>query len=162
MPVAGRQRVGLPTTSATSPFPPRTEPSFPAAQSATEDLVSKPRSHQLDVYGAWFHLVTDGRGWAIMRRQLPSLGERPDAQGAVCLTLHTLPKGKTIPHVTVYLQVDSCEEQRDLVDLVAHESIHAAASLLDHFGERYDGNSEALAYLTGWVAGWLWDSLHDG
>lgn len=76
--------------------------------------MSKPRSHQLDIYGAWLHLATDRKAWRKLRRRIDSLP-----------TLE-------------------------------------AGMLLDHIGQEYDGESEALAYLVGFVAAWLHEGINLG
>ena len=58
----------------------------------------------------------------------------------------------------MWLDLKATEAGSDLVDLVAHEAAHAAGALLDHIGQAYDGNSEAFAYLVGFIAGWLWEA----
>lgn len=120
--------------------------------------MSKPRSHQLDIYGAWIHCATTPKQWRALRRRLPSLDKKPNAQGSVSLTLHETDSGRVIPHLTIWLDLNAAEDGADLVDLVAHEATHAAGSLLDHVGQAYDGSSEALAYLVGFIAAWLWTS----
>lgn len=40
--------------------------------------------------------------------------------------------------------------------IAAHEATHAAGMLLDHIGQDYDGESEALAYLVGFIAAFVW------
>lgn len=116
------------------------------------------RSHQLDVYGAWLHLATTEQAWRKLRRRLPSLDkEPPDSQGAVSFTVETSENGKHTAHLPIWLNTTAVDAQAELVDLIAHESTHAAAALLDHIGQEYDGGSEALAYLVGFIAAWLWD-----
>jgi hypothetical protein len=118
--------------------------------------VSKPISHQLDIYGAWLHVATDRKAWRALRHKLPTLEKEPAAAGRVDLTIHTADSGRDTPHVSIWIDVSQATDQADLVDTIAHESAHAAGAVLDHVGQAYDANSEALAYLVGWIAGWLW------
>lgn len=121
--------------------------------------MSKPRSHQLDIYGAWIHVATDRKAWRSLRRRLPSLDKDPGALGAFSITLHEAPSGKVTPHLSVWLDINACDDKTELVDTIAHEATHAAVALLDHIGQAYDSdNSEALAYLIGWISGWLWEA----
>lgn len=119
--------------------------------------MSKPRSHQLDIYGTWLHLATDRKAWRKHRKLLPSLDkEPPEAAGAVMLTLHHPPDATTVTHLTIWLDLDAHTASGDLIDTAAHEATHAATALLDHISQAYDANSEALAYLVGWITCWIW------
>lgn len=121
--------------------------------------MSKPRSHRLDVYGAWLHVATDQAAWRrIRKRIIPTLPKDPGGLGATCLTLQETPDGKVVPHLTVWLDVGATESQRDKVSLITHEAAHAGLCLLDHVGQKYDGESEAMAYLIDFIAGWLWEA----
>ena len=120
--------------------------------------MSKPRSHQLDIYGGWLHCATTPKQWRALRRQLPSLAEDPGGQGAVSLTLHEADNGLVTPHLAVWLDLKATGDGADLVELIAHEAFHAGGALLDHIGQAYDGDSEALAYLVGFIAAWLWQA----
>lgn len=117
------------------------------------------RSHQLDIYGAWLHLATDSKSYKAMRRRLPSLEKQaPEAAGSVTLVLHIAPSGLTTPHLAIWIDPAQAETPVDLIETTAHEATHAATALLDHIGQGYDGGSEALAYLVGWITGWLWEA----
>lgn len=124
--------------------------------------MTKLRSHQLDIYGAWLHLATDEKSWRSMRKRLPSLDkEVPGASGSVSLTLHTATNGRVTPHLSIYVDVPGHNDQRDLLDTIAHEATHAGTALLDHIGQEYDStNGEALAYLVGWITGWVWEGCN--
>jgi hypothetical protein len=116
--------------------------------------VSKPVSHQLDIYGAWLHVATDRRAWVALRRKINSLDADPGAMGHTSLEVDTHDR-KNTPHVVMYLDMAATDTQAELVDLIAHEATHAAAGLLDHLGQK-PGDSEALAYLVGFIAAFAW------
>lgn len=117
--------------------------------------MGKPIHHRLDVYGTHLHLATDRRALATLRRQLPELDKGPHTVGGS--TIIGNPEGATrTTHLVIWIDVDAHHTDDALVDTIAHESTHAGALLLDHIGQAYDGDSEALAYLVGFIAGWTW------
>lgn len=112
-------------------------------------------SHSLAIYGAHLHICTDRRQWATLRRRFKDL-TIPDSEGAVYLTFDGVKN--RVPHLCIYLDRASVADDKTLVNLVAHEATHAAGALFDHLGEKYDGESEALAYLVGWIAECAWEA----
>lgn len=118
--------------------------------------MSKPASHQLDVYGCWIHLATDRRAWSTLRRRVKSLDPKPsDAAGAVTYTKFSSDAGRHVQHYVVWINLAAVFDDHDLLDTVAHEACHVSATLLEHIGQP-GGDSEALAYLVGWITVWLW------
>ncbi len=109
-------------------------------------------SHRIAIYGGWLHVAKTAEQMSRLARRF-GLGE-PDSIGAAYLTVDTARNNAV--HLTVWVDAGRVDGG-ELVDTIAHEAFHAAAQLLDHIGqqtERHD--SEALAYLTGWVAGKVW------
>ena len=115
--------------------------------------MARPVSHQLDIYGTWLHVCTDRRAWATLRRTVKDLDPLEDPLG---LTSHDIdPDGQT--HISMFIDMDRLAGNPiGLCEIVAHEATHAATMLLDHIGQKYDGESEALAYLVGFIAAYCW------
>jgi hypothetical protein len=109
---------------------------------------------QLDIYGVWLHLARNRREYASLRRyhdmptsSLESLGQ----------TARTCETDGTV-HLCMYLDVKRLGfGSAGFVEILTHEATHAGAMLLDHVGQEYDGESEALAYLVGFIAAWCWE-----
>lgn len=117
--------------------------------------MAKYRSHKSGVYGAHLHVATTREQLAALLRRF-NLAE-PESLGASYLTVDT--SANNTPHLTVWIDVSALDGP-GLIDYLAHEAVHTAAQLLDHIGQdtkRHD--SEALAYLTGWVAARIWESI---
>lgn len=121
--------------------------------------MSKPRSRLLDVYDCWLHLATTPKQWAKLCEEFPNLEPEPNASGMTELFVDTEEHHR--PHVAVYLDPAAVKDAGSrLVDILTHESVHVAAQLLDHIGQKADRHdSEALAYLAGFVAGWCWENV---
>jgi hypothetical protein len=117
------------------------------------------RSHMLDIYGAWLHLATDKRQWSALRRQHKGvdLVEDLDSDGICQFVIHT-DHGTHTPHLFMFLNVKTHgDDHLRLTETCAHEATHAAAQLFDHIGQK-GGDSEALAYLVGWLTRWLYEA----
>lgn len=116
------------------------------------------RSHLLDIYGAWIHLATDAQQWRSVQRKITSLSEDvPESMGRTDFALWLPDTGGSTANLVVFIDLRAhTGDMLALVDTVAHEATHAAGGLLDHVGQKYDGNSEALAYLVGWLTSWIW------
>jgi len=109
------------------------------------------RSYQMDIYGAWLHLATDRRGWGTLRRRFENV---PPAD-AIGFTSFVVKRDGV--HICMFLDMGILDGNNvGLVEMLTHEATHASTMLLDHIGEEYNGQSEALAYLTGFIAAWLW------
>lgn len=114
--------------------------------------------HTLDVYGAELHLATDKASWRAVRRIVTEMDETvPECLGQVQFFQWETKAGRVIPHYVLWLHLAGMFHERDLVDTIAHEALHAAYAILEHAGVQETGNAEALAYLTGWIAGWMWE-----
>lgn len=117
------------------------------------------RHHVLDVYGAELHLATTERQWDALVRRFDGGLEDDDhvSLGATCLVLdRELAKA----HLVVWLDADTIgADALGMVVTCAHEAAHAAGMLLDHIRQPYNGESEAFAYLVGWITGWLIEAV---
>lgn len=113
------------------------------------------RDHSLGIYGAHLHVATTRKQMTRLRRRYGLA--KPEAMGASYLTVDT--DAGNAPHLTVWVDGDRLDGA-EMVDTIAHEAVHAAAQLLDHIGQAADRHdSEALAYLTGWVAARVWEAV---
>lgn len=109
------------------------------------------RSHLLDIYGIWIHLATDPRQWRSLQRHFTSPEDVPTVLGFA---------GWRDGDIVLFVDLGAhTGDTLALVDTVAHEATHAAGAILDHVGEQYDGTSEALAYLVGWLTKWVWQHI---
>lgn len=123
--------------------------------------MSKPISHQLDIYGCWIHLARTRGEWRKLRRTVTSIDKAAhESAGSTTHTQWKSDKGRVVSHWVVWVDVDAALDDIDLLDTVAHEATHVAAGLLEHVGQP-GGDSEALAYLVGWVTAWLWAGCQD-
>lgn len=114
--------------------------------------MAKPARHTIDIYGAVLHIAATRKQWQAI--DLPDL-EKINSSGLSQLTVWEPKRGLNVPHLSVYVDTRGIEAP-SLVNLITHEAAHAAGMLLDHLEETYDGNSEALAYLAGWIAEQVW------
>ena len=115
------------------------------------------RSHVLDVYHANLHLTTSRKAWTKLRRTIDSLDKKPDGLGMTTLQLYES-TGHSVPHLVWFIDVDAHGDNfNGLIETCAHEAVHGAGLLLDHFGQDYNGRSEHHAYLVGWLTRWLWE-----
>lgn len=109
-------------------------------------------SHQIDVYGARIHLARNKGEWKRLKK---STGLNLSKIGSIGLTeKFTDPKTGQVDFA-VYVDVKS-QTRAELLDVCAHEAAHVSGLMLDHIDTPYDGTSEPLAYLVGWVTAWLW------
>lgn len=116
--------------------------------------MTKARSHQLDIYGAWLHVARTERAWTKLRKRIDSLPDIDD--GSLGFTAREVEDDGTT-HLAVFLDAARLAGNHvGTAEIVAHEAAHAAGMLLDHIGQDYDGESEAFAYLVGWMAAWMW------
>lgn len=107
--------------------------------------------HTLDVYGVKLHLARDGRQWAAIRKsRMPGLEKTPDAVGYT--EMHAQ---DGLVDFAILIPRNLTEQDR--VNVCAHEATHVGAQILDMADATYDGLSEPLAYLIGWLTAWLWE-----
>lgn len=120
----------------------------------------KPPHHTLDIYEVDLHLAWTPKMWdrILTDTGIPSgLLEGGPGSGARATTSFCNPDDHPHePHLVFWfseqhLRADSVQVMID----IAHEATHGAAMVLDHVGQEYDGESEALAYLVGWLTGWV-------
>ncbi len=119
---------------------------------------AKPVTHTLDIYSAVVHLATTQKQWDRLRKTVDSLDAEPGGLGFTSCDVFEATDGGTVPHLSIFIDRKAhADSVSALVNTCAHEAAHAAGMLLNHLGQPYDGNSEAHAYLVGWLAQWLWD-----
>lgn len=121
------------------------------------------RHHRLDLYDVDLWLVTRPRD---LTEVLTSIQVEPDertewASVGQVQTYWRGELGKEPPqhHLVICIDVPALKKDRDrerLLKVVVHEATHAGAMVLDYINEGYDGESEPLAYLVGWITTWLW------
>jgi hypothetical protein len=111
------------------------------------------RQHTLDIYGVEVFAVSTRKGWRELRKTVPFLRKKPGAAG---LTYWGTPKGAGRPHLVLWVDVKRSAGRTDLVDTCAHEAHHGTERVLGWAGV---DDSEASAYLVGWLTGWLFESV---
>jgi hypothetical protein len=117
------------------------------------------RHHVLDVYDAELHLATTEREWARLVRRFEGTLEPDDCNGVGTTTL-VLDRERFRPHLVIWVDLTTHgDDALGLVTTCAHEAAHAAGMLLDHIRQSYDGESEAFAYLVGWITRWLIEGI---
>lgn len=111
----------------------------------------------INPYGATLALATTPKEWAQARRRfgkssLPKGGAL--AAGRTDFLTHS-----GSGHCAIVVWVDVADHGKALHAMLTavHEAVHAACGLLDHIGQKYDGSSEALAYLVDWITEQLWE-----
>jgi hypothetical protein len=120
---------------------------------------AKPRllERQIDVYGAFLYLARSAADVGLARERFPGIHELDHAMVGGTTPILDTEDPLAGFHVIVYIDVAANQTRPGvLINTIAHESAHAAGMILDHFGQPYDGDSEAHAYLVGWIAEWLW------
>lgn len=115
--------------------------------------MAKYASHDLAGFGARLHVATTRKQMKSLCRKLNLV--KPNSVGASWLQVDERDGNRV--HLVVW--IDAPPDILSLVDIVAHEAAHTAATLLDHIGQEARGHdSEVLAYLTGWAAARIWES----
>lgn len=117
-----------------------------------------PRHHLLDIYDVWIHAATNRRDWSTLRRKTGGMLDKPDGMGFTAFTRYDPPDGtKSDHHYFVYLDLKQHGDgMTELVNTCGHEAAHVASDILTTRKVPIEG--EALAYLVGWLTGWLWDA----
>lgn len=125
--------------------------------------MSTPRSHLLDIYDCWLHLALDRRQLASLRRKhgntkIPNLDR---GSFGMLIQFRDSPADRPdVNHYVIYLDVAQHRgNTSQLIDTIAHEATHLAAGILDSTNASYDGDSEPLAWMVGWLTRWVWDGL---
>jgi hypothetical protein len=118
--------------------------------------MSKPISHQLDIYGAWIHLACTRAEWKQLKRRHNLDVVKPESLG-LTMRFH---KADGEIHLPVFLDIGKLEGA-GLVEIIAHEAAHLSGMLFDTIDASYDGESEPFAYLVGFIAAWLWNGCQD-
>lgn len=121
-------------------------------------------SHKLDVYGVWLHVTTDRKQLANMRRKYGSKKVPPrghDGEVAATVSFRIEPDdGPNQSHYLIDINIGVHRgDKRELIDTIAHEATHVSTMILDTAGAEYDGSSEPLAFLVGWITAWLYDAV---
>lgn len=126
--------------------------------------MKQPVHHVLDIYGTHLHLAWTRKQWRRLANELDFLdAKQPESAGLSWLAVWE-PKGVGLhtPHVVLWIDHKAHgDDTATLVDSIAHEASHAALQILHQAGHQAEGTDEPSAYLTGWVAGWIWRHLHD-
>ena len=118
--------------------------------------MARPVSHQLDIYGTWLHFAGDHQAWNTLRRRFaPKFTLDAASTLGLGVTIHEIHDTTNENHLFLYVDTTRLHGKARL-EIVAHEATHAATMLLDHIGQKYDGESEALAYLVGFIAAYCW------
>lgn len=113
-------------------------------------------NHQLDIYGVWLHLALTRHEWATLRRRHAKLP--PIASYG----LSSLVQDDDDAHLCLYVAADKLAgNPQGLTEILAHEAAHGAGMILDFIDQEYDGQSEAHAYLVGYLAAWMWGHVSD-
>lgn len=116
------------------------------------------RTHRLDVYDTDLYLATNKREWSALARRIKTIDKSaPDAAGcSVFATFHPDDGSLTRPCLIFWLDLAAHTNSAEVVNTIAHEATHGASQLLDHIGHDTRGTDEPSAYLTGWLAEWMW------
>lgn len=120
-------------------------------------------THRLDVYGVDLYLATTKRQYATLRRKHAFL-DPANSAGMSSFAVWEPKQGPVQPILVVWLDPDALTgDELEQVEIIAHEATHGAAQILawaghDIRGSDRDGTDEPHAYLTGWLARWLWQN----
>ena len=115
------------------------------------------RHHDLDVYPVTLHAAYSVEDWAELRNTIDSLAENIEARGHTSRDAVARDDGDEDCHVSIY--VDPRHDTTDVIRTITHESVHAAGAVFDQIVAPIEPFSEPFAYLTDYIAGWLWDGL---
>lgn len=123
--------------------------------------VTTPTSHYLDIYDCWLHVTTNARQLATLRRKYPQIPKRDDGAFGGTISFRESPTDACdVNHYVIDLDIKAHRgNQGELLNTVAHEAAHTSCHILDAAGAGYDGDSEPLAWLVGWVVRWVWEQV---
>lgn len=108
--------------------------------------------HRLDIFPVELHLITGRKAWRKFWRSIDTMRELPGSAG---MTVTVLDRKTGWLHVVIWIDTSWHGHAKSCRSTAVHEAVHAACSILDHFGQKYDGESETLAYLADWLADWI-------
>lgn len=119
------------------------------------------RHHTLDIYDTELHAARSKKGWKKMRKDLTFLDKHPSATGHTGSALWVPTKaGVAKHHVSLFVDYrDHGEDLPALANTCAHEALHGALRIMEHIRDEAPNaeRDEPLAYLTGWLTGWLYE-----
>lgn len=119
--------------------------------------------HRLDVYGSEVFAVSHPKAWRRLRKRLPWISKTPGALALTEFSVRADKGGQPRGHLVLWVDVRRHGCLAELVDTCAHEATHGSLRILEHAGVPVSGDSsEAHAYLTGWLTGWLLESVAAG
>ena len=122
--------------------------------------MSKPHTHQLDIYGVELSLATNKRQWSILRRRLSFVSKKaPQSVGLSHFACWEPKAGIPVPVLVFWIDLAALAgDAAALVDTCAHEASHGANQILGWIGHDIRGTDEPHAYLTGWLTRWIWEA----
>lgn len=116
-------------------------------------------SHLLDIYSIWLHVESTPAKWKALAKKEGLSLNKPD--GSLGFVNHSkiVHKGM-IHHISVYIDGKSHKDNDiALVETCAHEATHAALTILSIVGQTIRDDDEHVAYLTGWITQWLYQTV---
>ena len=114
------------------------------------------RHHVLELFPVTLHAAYSLDDWNELRgTTIESLESDPGSKGHTSRDGVDNTHGAEDAHVSIYIAPNL--DDLDRLRTVVHESVHAAHAILDHVGEQVSPWSETLAYLTDWIAAWVWE-----
>lgn len=115
--------------------------------------MSKPISHQMDVYSCWLHLATDKQAArTLARRYEQDYSAIIDGSGT-STDVHDVVEN--VRHYIIWLDPTISTERRR-IETIAHEASHVAGWIVGQCGLE---GTEARAYLVGWISQWIWENV---
>jgi hypothetical protein len=116
------------------------------------------RHHTLDIYGVEVFAVSTRKDWRGLRKVVPFVSKKPNALGLTEWAVwRPKDRGRALGHLVLWVDAKRHEDDlAALVDTCAHEAHHGATRVLNWVGV---DDSEASAYLVGWLTGWLFESV---
>lgn len=112
--------------------------------------------YRLDTYGAWLYLARSRAELAGLRRKM-SMDAISSAEYGASYLVERDKAGNPGPFLVMYVDVEKHDGHAQLVDTIAHETMHTCLSLFERIGEKAIADCEPLAYLAGFIAAWAFD-----
>lgn len=92
--------------------------------------------------------------WRRLSRKLASMDpDLPDCAGRTVFATGRLAGDSAVAHLVFHVDPATAASLADLADTCAHEASHGAADIMDWIG--HEDGGEPLAYLVGYLTGWL-------